>query len=102
MAATATAKNEHVFTTNSTSSPPPEILETATNFVDEVIKEAEEIARKKQGLASEQEQEESSGLAAIIKRGTRWQNRARGIVTRFVGFWRDIFGSRRRNNCKGD
>lgn len=48
MAATATAKNEHVFTTNSTSSPPPEILETATNFVDEVIKEAEEIARKKQ------------------------------------------------------
>lgn len=98
----AAVQNQNVFSMNTTTPPPPEILETATNFVDEVIKEAEEIARKKQGLAGEQEQEETTGLAAIIKRGTRWQNRARGIVTRIVGFWNEIFGSRRRNNCKGD
>ncbi|KAK9507038.1 hypothetical protein O3M35_008868 [Rhynocoris fuscipes] len=44
----AAIKNDKMgFNMNTTSAPSPEILETANAFVDDVIKEAEEIARKK-------------------------------------------------------
>ncbi|XP_014244541.1 uncharacterized protein LOC106663859 [Cimex lectularius] len=61
-----------------------EIYDVANACVDEVILEATQQVQARKESAVDPSDGLSGLAAGILKRGTRWQNRARTVVTRIL------------------